>query len=641
MSEPIAPPLPISFPIFESNQVLTNDHLNKLRQYLESEDRLTRNKLIGDGIVSGFTFEIAADQSAITIYAGAGVTTAGFIIHSEFGEMQEFITAKQYISEAAEPNLNPTPENTEFYELIPKPENGEDANTGGQDIKALLNKAGDKGILVFLEEVDVDIKSCFTTNCDDKGKQRHYVIKPMLVIVEDGAGDTLPAFQRPAILDLILERPIFPITNSPGILKKYEAICRDKTLNYIQNALNEVYTWYPPAFEYFTDEEIVKPKLDLISLRNDLLSKGQYFIQYFHDFITDLLTAYYEFIDYSLEIEELLQNVGNRSFKKHLILGSVQGFENAIFNRHHFRPVRLDRGDVRNISFAFFLLQRLARLINAFSLSQVDKIRITPSVLASAEQAQWSIPYYYEKVADNKLFERWNFTLTKKDKAFHVLSYHNTLYNSNANDPYILPLNYYHEDKRFLRIEGHIGHQKSKVIDELVTLRKTHRLAFDIVALRVTETGSLNDLKPDYDEKKEFKEYNFKDFIERHLGMTHKAGVEKGGTFIIVYQTSGDLLDGQVIADLALPYACLCKTQEKPIVLNAHDDSVKVKTEKEKDINVLKNDEFDQSAPIELDFVLEPDAEDITLKVEAETTKDIHISDRGIDPDEVEIDIKE
>ena len=42
-----------SYPVFESGQVLTSRHLNDLVEYLDEQDRLTRNKLVGIGIVCG------------------------------------------------------------------------------------------------------------------------------------------------------------------------------------------------------------------------------------------------------------------------------------------------------------------------------------------------------------------------------------------------------------------------------------------------------------------------------------------------------------------------------------------------------------------------------------------------------------
>src|SRR5262245_42312036 len=69
------------YPIFEANQVLTNSHLNNIFDYLAEQERLTRARLIGIGIVCGL--EIRKDVGATTtihLAKGCGVTSKGFLI---------------------------------------------------------------------------------------------------------------------------------------------------------------------------------------------------------------------------------------------------------------------------------------------------------------------------------------------------------------------------------------------------------------------------------------------------------------------------------------------------------------------------------------------------------------------------------
>jgi hypothetical protein len=67
-----------SYPVFVADQVLSADHLNEIVNYLDEQDRLTRNKLIGIGIVCGL--ELKVDASQIIITKGCGVTSAGYLI---------------------------------------------------------------------------------------------------------------------------------------------------------------------------------------------------------------------------------------------------------------------------------------------------------------------------------------------------------------------------------------------------------------------------------------------------------------------------------------------------------------------------------------------------------------------------------
>jgi hypothetical protein len=67
-----------TYPVFEADQVLTNDHLNSLVNYLDQQDRLTRMKLVGSGIVCGLEIEPATSE--IKISKGCAVTSQGFMV---------------------------------------------------------------------------------------------------------------------------------------------------------------------------------------------------------------------------------------------------------------------------------------------------------------------------------------------------------------------------------------------------------------------------------------------------------------------------------------------------------------------------------------------------------------------------------
>ncbi|HEY8967894.1 MAG TPA: hypothetical protein VIM64_02350, partial [Puia sp.] len=67
-----------TFPVFDADQVLTNKHLNDLFNYLDQQDRLSRCKLIGSGIVCGL--DISSSPGAITVSKGCGLTSQGYIL---------------------------------------------------------------------------------------------------------------------------------------------------------------------------------------------------------------------------------------------------------------------------------------------------------------------------------------------------------------------------------------------------------------------------------------------------------------------------------------------------------------------------------------------------------------------------------
>src|SRR5450759_2210812 len=69
-------------PFFQPNQVLTYSHLNNLAAYLYQQERYTRNKLIGSGIVCGlsFTWKAVTANAEVIIDDGCAITSAGYLI---------------------------------------------------------------------------------------------------------------------------------------------------------------------------------------------------------------------------------------------------------------------------------------------------------------------------------------------------------------------------------------------------------------------------------------------------------------------------------------------------------------------------------------------------------------------------------
>ena len=76
------------YPIFEPDQVLTDTHLNNMFAYLDQQEHLTRNKLLGIGIVCGL--HITVDDGEITISKGVGITSLGYLLQFDGGTYSHF-----------------------------------------------------------------------------------------------------------------------------------------------------------------------------------------------------------------------------------------------------------------------------------------------------------------------------------------------------------------------------------------------------------------------------------------------------------------------------------------------------------------------------------------------------------------------
>src|ERR1700744_983721 len=74
------PPSQFSYPEFVPDQILTSNNLHDMFTYVDEQERLTRANLIGIGIVCGLEVSVNAGYNQLTISAGCGVTSGGYLI---------------------------------------------------------------------------------------------------------------------------------------------------------------------------------------------------------------------------------------------------------------------------------------------------------------------------------------------------------------------------------------------------------------------------------------------------------------------------------------------------------------------------------------------------------------------------------
>ncbi len=185
------------YPVFEADQVLTNKHLNDMFNYLEQQDRLSRMKLTGCGIVCGLEVVVQPAVS-ITVSKGCGLTSQGFLITfcdtvfthfipyatRHFPEDLVFIKQCEDDSSDAKPFYKD--EFTDgFFQLITK-EAFDNLDADERETAfALDNNASvdlrKYAVVLFLEMEEEDLKNCTTNDCNDKGSQMQLEVKALLV----------------------------------------------------------------------------------------------------------------------------------------------------------------------------------------------------------------------------------------------------------------------------------------------------------------------------------------------------------------------------------------------------------------------------------------------------------------------------
>ncbi len=511
-----------SFPVFESNQVLTNAHLNQMMEYLDEQNRLSRTNLIGVGVVCGLDVNWDEASSTITVTKGCGVTTEGFLANlgvagDETGSCTPFPIAdfstdrfKVYTL----PNkpgyakfhngCDPKKPKYELWQLIP--EGAAEYDTATELDPDFLR---DKVALLHVELNSEQLKNCSPNSCDDKGSETAITVRPLLIsrenaeklIVEMPGQDTLPNLpERLGLPDLRMPRLNIPNTNMVDARMIFDAY-RDllvgssvTVFDKIGQALAEAYRVFGPLVKPLRPNFQFIAKLQ--SFENQFRSLFQfsifgsskfpvYYAQYYYDLLSDLIHAYDEFRWKGLELMALCCP-HEQLFPRHLLLGEVfsEREDNWREMRNYFRPSMAIAHAETTAEEVRHLFERIVLMIEKFRITTrlPEGIRVTPSRFGEVPLSKKSIPcYYFDEEGEMPLHERWNYKKTKNGRASQNLGYFSFDY---GKDDFVKnPLGYDLEPYNFFRIEGHIGRNWTEVLKTLMTAIRTFRLPFDVVVL--------------------------------------------------------------------------------------------------------------------------------------------------------------
>ena len=146
------------------------------------------------------------------------------------------------------------------------------------------------------------------------------------------------------------------------------------------------------------------------------------------------------------------------------------------------------------------------------------------------------------------------------------------------------------------------GADPQETLETIANLDYQLNLLNEVEALtKPSLTGGVTVVTQDSDDD-EIESELLSEFMERHSGLEHFAGVEPGGTFILVHESENK---GQVIADFSLPYLCCSKEIPNipPIALN---DSVSALQGGTVNIPVLGNDYDPDNNPLTVVIKTQP-----------------------------------
>lgn len=482
--EPLA-----SYPVFQADQVLTNGHLNNLFNYLEQQGRLSRMKLIGNGIVCGLA--VTSEANRIFISKGVGLTTQGYLVNHcdtaythyvpyTFPDLPDDLHLLATCGEGERTAL-PLYGNRGILELT----DGESALRGKKTLQGFDRSS--YVIVLFLEAVQTDLKNCDTNDCNDKGSRMDFTVKPLLVPKK-----LFPQPKQTGFNSVLLKRynvPAQELGTAEAVLGAFRQITDDDTLQKL--SFNLANCWDRHAAMLGLRGANPLKSLDLVKLREQFSAANNnlHHIQYFYDFVDDLLKAFIEFRGAVRDVREVCcadewaspLHISLGEAGKHTAVGGADPF------RHDFQPTPILAEGKQE---AYVLLQRICQMVGSFKLDLLAKrrvIAITPTNLGTDKLAYRCVPYYY---AHDELLPYWNYSRFLSGNFRFNMGYHATA-EAGFSDAVASPLLYDIERYDAFRIEGHIGMQHDEALKEILRQRQAYNLPIDVLALNVAD---LNDV---------------------------------------------------------------------------------------------------------------------------------------------------
>lgn len=481
---------------FVPDQVLTHNNLNKIVNYFEDQDRLSRIHLSGVGIGCGLNITNYA-KNKIEIGQGVGITTDGDLIKAE---TSEFLYYTKYSDKGEYPLFK----EIDVFEIHTQEGAG---HVGEQPLSSLINLQN-YIVIAYVENYTEDEGLCDGFDCDDSGTKVYANLK-FLIIHKDSfdkltATDTIYNNHNVlAYYDGLPELQMPRILLNKNNTKAKNAIY-NQYINKIEsnNLLVELQSTYITIIDKLNHrinfEKFGVRKIEINTLFNNLFStisgSLEKAIQYKYDFVKDLLETYQQIRNELLHIHfECVPAV--QSFPKHLLLGTLSE-QTRLQTRHQFYPSPIVTSNdeklmkVRSLVIKFFYQLKQYRIPEAKS----SAIKITPSKSYESELSLRAIPYYYQ--TKSALVKNWNFNDLQNRKETNQLGYHK---NNLKNTPSIQkPLEYIHLDKEFYRIEGHLGKDYRTALNKINKIKTDNNLAFDVKTISVgvpVSSVNLNDIK--------------------------------------------------------------------------------------------------------------------------------------------------
>ncbi|MEO0409276.1 MAG: hypothetical protein AAF289_18185, partial [Cyanobacteria bacterium P01_A01_bin.135] len=416
-------------------------------------------------------------------------------------------------------------------------------------------------ILIVLYELEDRSRDTCLLDCDDLGRDRSFRLRYFLMpetlsdpdtnqlsaetLLSLGyPTDSLPApWQGMPLSDIFSQRQAFSgryyprlqrfgytddgsavqlstIEDYSAFLNGYKTVCQQAIAD-IGESFPALFRLFSPFFSSFQPaaddfsgiaaqltaqlRQIVPEGGEPVSLEQ---TEAQYAIQYFYDYLGQLIAAFHELADEAFDLmDDYAPDVGR--FPKHLMLGPVTppgataSIKDPSIYRSFYRQPPVYNGNQHRLQRVKFLYQRLLRLWktdaaaaeevlqqDSFFLLPFDDtpLKVTPSKARSAPLSEQAIPYYLNYA---KLYQYWNYDRCRKGQNGCHPAY---FYPQDAAERTCRLELIHRDDSPFYRVEGHVGEANSVALEQILEYQQQYNLAFDVVTLKLGSFDSLKDL---------------------------------------------------------------------------------------------------------------------------------------------------
>jgi hypothetical protein len=537
--------VPMFYPVFEDGQVLTSGLLNDIIDYVEPQERLTRSKLVGIGIVCGLTPDWNAAARTLRLSRGVAVTSEGYLIAEDEVVFDRFrpytvpipsgptATAEEK-AKARYPFLFSGNTQRQAFELLPtdfQPAPGEAAPTALSDAFV-----ADKTVLLFLETNLESLKNCDVNDCSDKGSEMNLTLRRLLVTrtvadtildeEEKIAGRPVDRASHPRLgLSPLAIEKINPagaqIDNLPELYLR--------TLTTAGSAAQQLMPAMRAAWEAY--RPLLQDLYPAVRFPNGPIPNHHFFnmaaafaetptlVQYLHGGVHDVLRTYNEFIERAALFDTEC-NPNPARFPRHVLAGDVEPLpvtfsrapstlaEYANYDpltatggpapegppaprRHHFVPSPAVADGADKLAELRSLFSRMVLLPQTYATRGLlgADIEFTPSRDGAAPLGERAIPFYYRFERTGDLFANWSWRKARAGLYGSIFSYQFT---ASAQQH---PLVFRQDGEDFVRIEGVVGKPLGTAMQSLIDQKRALGVSFSIepVWIGMRSDASQND----------------------------------------------------------------------------------------------------------------------------------------------------